>query len=109
MSELDGNIPTDNMSDEPVTTDLLIKRYRDNHRKTIRYNTPNDIINDEWVVNPNNKNNLKYPNAKLHKRISFLKSFIRIVGCVFGVFGMFMPAVISIGVAEIIGIVEEMV
>lgn len=83
MNELDGNIPTDDMSNPPVRTDLLIK---------------NHIVNVD-----------KYPDAKLHKHISFLKSFVRIVGCTFGGFGMFIPAFVSFGIAEVIGIVEEMV
>jgi hypothetical protein len=99
MNELDQNIPSDDISDPPVTTNLLIKKIPTKVRKS------SDTLNDNWVIVPYDE----YPDAKLHKYISFSKSFVRIVGCVFGGFGMFIPAFISFGIAEVIGIVEEMV
>lgn len=44
---------------------------------------------------------------KFHKIISFLKSGIRIAGCVFGVFLRFDVGFFLFGVAEILGIIEE--
>lgn len=49
-----------------------------------------------------------------HKRISFIKSFIRLVGCFYGIVWPYEPAAIftafvMLFVAEMVGIVEEMV
>jgi hypothetical protein len=103
MNELDQNIPSEDMGDPPVTTDLLIKRMPQKKKKQIHI-TP-DTLYDNWNILSKDE----YPDAKLHKYVSFIKSFVRIVGCVFGGFGMFVPAFISFGIAEVIGIVEEMV
>ncbi len=49
------------------------------------------------------------PNQKLHKNVSFFKSGVRIIACVCGFGGKFELAFILLGVAEIVGIYEEMV
>lgn len=51
----------------------------------------------------------KIPDPKLHQRISFLKSAIRLGACAFGFFGMFEIGFIGLFLAEIVGIGEELV
>ncbi len=49
------------------------------------------------------------PDAKLHQRISFFKSAIRLGACAFGFFGMIEIGFIGLFLAEIVGIGEELV
>lgn len=49
------------------------------------------------------------PNQKLHKNVSFFKSGVRIIACACGFYGKFDLAFILLGVAEFVGIYEEMV
>ena len=56
----------------------------------------------------NRENNMNYPDAKLHQIISFVKSGIRIVGCVFLPINLLTGAVL-LAIAEGLGIVEELV
>lgn len=51
----------------------------------------------------------KIPDPKLHQRISFIKSAIRLGACAFGFFGMFELGFIGLFLAEIVGIGEELV
>lgn len=51
----------------------------------------------------------KIPDPKLHQRVSFLKSAIRLGACAFGLFGMFEVGFIGLFLAEIVGIGEELV
>lgn len=51
----------------------------------------------------------KLPDAKLHQRISFFKSAIRLGACAFGFFGMVEIGFIGLFLAEIVGIGEELV
>ena len=51
----------------------------------------------------------KIPDPKLHQRISFLKSAIRLGACAFGFFGMYELGFIGLFLAEIVGIGEELV
>tara|TARA_R100000951_G_scaffold67273_2_gene56764 strand:- start:2344 stop:2610 length:267 start_codon:yes stop_codon:yes gene_type:complete len=51
----------------------------------------------------------KIPDPKLHQRISFIKSAIRLGACAFGFFGMFEIGFIGLFIAEIVGIGEELV
>jgi len=52
--------------------------------------------------------NMEHPNAKRHQTISFIKSWIRIVGYFFIPFNLVVATLILV-VSEIIGIVEELV
>jgi len=61
-------------------------------------------------IEMNNIPNLQdIPDPVLHKQLSFLKSVIRILACGVGAFGFYLPAFVILGVAEVIGILEEMV
>ena len=51
----------------------------------------------------------KFPDPILHKQLSFLKSGFRILACGVGVAGLLISAFLLLGVAEIIGVIEEMV
>ena len=49
------------------------------------------------------------PNPKLHQTISFIKSGIRIVACLAGIWGFYEIGFLGLLVAEIVGIKEELV
>lgn len=49
------------------------------------------------------------PDPILHKYLSFVKSGLRIVGCGVGIAGLFVAGFVFLLVAEIVGIMEEMV
>ena len=54
-------------------------------------------------------NGQKIPDPKLHQKISFIKSTIRLGACAFGFFGMYEIGFIGLFLAEIVGIGEELV
>ena len=54
------------------------------------------------------KNNDQMPDQKWHRRISFLKSGIRIVGYVFIPFNLIAATALLV-VSEVVGIIEELV
>ncbi len=71
-----------------------------------------EIHNELW--DRENRNSIKIdgqkiPDPKLHQRISFIKSAIRLGACAFGFFGMFEIGFIGLFTAEIVGIGEELV
>ena len=51
----------------------------------------------------------KLPDPKYHQLISFVKSGMRIISCIFGMFGLFGWAFFGLILAEIVGIIEELV
>ena len=51
----------------------------------------------------------EYPDAKLHQVVSFIKSGIRILACIVGVFGFIGWAFIGLALAEVVGVIEELV
>jgi|TARA_R110000851_G_scaffold82014_5_gene179958 hypothetical protein len=51
----------------------------------------------------------KLPDPRHHQLISFIKSGIRIISCIFGMFGLFGWAFFGLILAEIVGIFEELV
>jgi hypothetical protein len=51
---------------------------------------------------------MKYPNAKKHQIISFVKSWIRIIGYFFIPFSLITATIILV-ISEVIGIIEELV
>ena len=51
---------------------------------------------------------MKQPNAKRHQTISFIKSWVRIIGYFFIPFSL-LTATLILVVSEVIGIVEELV
>ena len=69
-----------------------------------------EIMNAKRGVSnpPKLKNIDQMPDQKWHRRISFLKSGIRIVGYVFIPFNLLTASVLLI-VSEAVGIVEELV
>jgi hypothetical protein len=79
-------------------------------------NIDKSIINWELHQKVNNKkskinkeiNFEKFPNPKLHQRVSFLKSGIRILGYITLPFNLALAAVILV-LSELIGILEELV
>lgn len=50
-----------------------------------------------------------YPDPKKHKTVSFIKSGIRIVSCFFGSIGYLEYGFFGLAVAEVVGIIEELV
>ena len=49
------------------------------------------------------------PNPKLHQTISFIKSGIRILACLAGIWGFYEIGFLGLLIAEIVGIKEELV
>ena len=66
-----------------------------------------DITNPTKNSNP--QTSVKYPDAKKHQIISFIKSGIRIAACFLGGIGYWEWGFFILGVAEVVGIVEELV
>ena len=52
---------------------------------------------------------IEYPDAKMHQVVSFIKSGVRIAGCVVGITGNVPLGFVLLLAAEIVGIVEELV
>ena len=51
----------------------------------------------------------EYPDAKMHQIVSFIKSGVRIAGCIVGVVSSVPLGFVLLLAAEIVGIVEELV
>lgn len=51
----------------------------------------------------------KIPDPKLHQAVSFVKSAVRIAACVWGMLGVFEIGFTVLLLAEVIGIIEELV
>jgi len=49
------------------------------------------------------------PNQKLHKIVSFIKSSLRGAACLLGMFTSVEMGFMVLGIAEIVGVIEEMV
>lgn len=49
------------------------------------------------------------PDQRLHKIVSFIKSGVRITACLIGVTTSIQIGFIMLGIAELVGIIEEMV
>ena len=62
-------------------------------------------MNDSWVYTDTK---VKYPDAKKHQIISFIKSGIRILGYALLPFHL-VASVIFLILSEIVGIIEELV
>jgi predicted peroxiredoxin len=80
-----------------------------------------DHINND-LFNTEDRNNLttskkskkkslesKHPDPKKHKIISFIKSGVRILACAIGFAGNLEIGFLLLGLAEIVGVYEEMV
>ena len=49
------------------------------------------------------------PDQRMHKIVSFIKSGLRLVACIFGMTEMFVVGFVLLFMAEVVGIYEEMV
>jgi hypothetical protein len=49
------------------------------------------------------------PDQRMHKIVSFVKSGLRLVACIFGMTQMYVVAFALLFIAEVVGIYEEMV
>tara|TARA_B100001113_G_C20879871_1_gene522160 strand:- start:421 stop:699 length:279 start_codon:yes stop_codon:yes gene_type:complete len=78
------------------------------NRESRRTKSEDYIFNQTPEVKTPNET-MNYPDAKLHQVISFIKSGIRILACIAGVFGLIGWAFAGLAVAEIVGIIEELV
>ena len=69
-----------------------------------------EIMNAKFGISnqPQMKNIDQMPDQKWHRRISFLKSGIRIVGYVFIPFNLIAATALLV-VSEVVGIIEELV
>lgn len=52
---------------------------------------------------------IEYPDAKMHQVVSFIKSGVRIAGCLVGIMGNVPLGFVLLLAAEIVGIIEELV
>ena len=52
---------------------------------------------------------VKYPDPRKHQIISFIKSGLRIVACIIGSLGYWEWGFFGLGIAEVVGVVEELV
>lgn len=50
-----------------------------------------------------------YPDAKKHQLVSFIKSGLRILACIIGSLGYLEWGFLGLGIAEVVGIIEELV
>ena len=86
------------------------KWVKENHKNYQKQMSDREIMNAKRGVNnpPKVKNIDQMPDQKWHRRISFLKSGIRIVGYMFIPFNLIAATSLLI-VSEVVGIVEELV
>ena len=80
--------------------------------------TTNDVKKANWEysdttvkkIDANSIYDLEHmPDQRLHRTVSFIKSAIRIAGCVMGITSSIPLGFVLLLVAEIVGIVEELV
>ena len=67
-----------------------------------------EALRGTYFKNKNMKDLEKLPNPRMHQIISFIKSGVRIAACVVFPFSILGGAIL-LGLAEIIGIYEELV
>jgi len=81
-----------------------------NHKNYQKQMSDREIMNAKrGITNPPQLKNIdQMPDQKWHRRISFIKSGIRIVGYVFIPFNL-VAATTLLVVSEVVGIVEELV
>ena len=81
-----------------------------NHKNYQKQMSDREIMNAKrGITNPPQLKNMdQMPDQKWHRRISFIKSGIRIVGYVFIPFNL-VAATALLVVSEVVGIVEELV
>tara|TARA_R100001591_G_C4268496_1_gene161781 strand:+ start:149 stop:409 length:261 start_codon:yes stop_codon:yes gene_type:complete len=83
--------------------DILKVIEKELYDRDLRYNTHKD----NYLKNL--PNTTEYPDAKLHQIVSFIKSGIRIAACIAGVMGFVWIGFLGLAIAEIVGIIEELV
>ena len=86
------------------------KWVKENHKNYQKQMSDREIMNaKKGIINPPQVKNIdQMPDQKWHRRISFLKSGIRIVGYVFIPFNLLTATVLLI-ISEVVGIIEELV
>ena len=86
------------------------KWVKENHKNYQKQMSDREIMNaKKGVINPPQVKNIdQMPDQKWHRRISFLKSGIRIIGYGFIPFNLIAATSLLI-VSEVVGIIEELV
>jgi len=86
------------------------KWVKENHKNYQKQMSDREIMNaKKGISNPPQVKNIdQMPNQKWHRRISFLKSGIRIIGYGFIPFNLAAATTLLI-VSEVVGIIEELV
>lgn len=81
-----------------------------NHKNYQKQMSDREIMNAKrGITNPPQLKNIdQMPDQKWHRRISFIKSGIRIVGYVFIPFNLITATALLV-ISEVVGIVEELV
>ena len=77
--------------------------------KVIEDELYNKELRETVTVTHSPQTSTEYPDAKLHQVVSFIKSGIRILACIVGVFGFIGWAFIGLALAEVVGVIEELV
>jgi hypothetical protein len=68
-----------------------------------------DYLHDSQSSAQSPRQAVNYPDAEQCRKISFLKSTIRILSCIIGMFGLYEVGFIGLLLAEIVGIKQELV
>lgn len=68
-----------------------------------------EYLHDSQTSAQSPRQAVNQPDAEMHQKISFIKSSIRILSCIIGMFGLFELGFIGLILAEIVGIKEELV
>jgi len=84
----------------------LLEELYDKENRTIEVE---DYLHDTQTPVKSPRQAVNHPDAVLHQKISFLKSTIRILSCLVGMFGLYQVGFIGLLLAEIVGIKEELV
>ena len=77
--------------------------------KVIEDELYNKELRETVTVTQSPQTSTEYPDAKLHQVVSFIKSGIRILACIVGVLGFIGWAFIGLALAEVVGVIEELV
>ena len=60
------------------------------------------------IINIKDREKLnELPNPRVHQTISFMKSFVRFGACTFLGCGFLVSSAVAFGIAEVLGIIEE--
>ena len=65
------------------------------------------VMKNQFLEKKDKEKLHELPNPRVHQTISFMKSFVRFGACTFLGCNMLVSAAIAFGIAEVLGIIEE--